>query len=101
MWIGEKPPSEFQEKIEEAKREIRDIEQRCPNRKDGKWDHRAGIHRKRQGMTTTLPLRFEGGSLCLSRSFHGYGNNIPPDFSALNCLNQTPNTSPAINPAAA
>ena len=101
MWIGEKPPSEFQEKIEEAKREISDIEQRCPQQKGWQVDHRAGIHRKRQGMTTTLPLRFERGSLCLSRSFHGYGNNIPPDFFALNCLNQTPNTSPAINPAAA
>ena len=73
----------------------------APNRKDGKWDHRAAIHRKRQGMTTTLPLRFERGFLCLSLSFHGYGNNVPPDFFALNCLNQTPNTSPAINPAAA
>ena len=33
MWLGEKPPGEFQEKIEEAKREIRDIEQRCPQQK--------------------------------------------------------------------
>ena len=32
---------------------------------------------------------------------HSSLGRIPPDFFALNCLNQTPNTSPAINPAAA
>ena len=32
---------------------------------------------------------------------HSSLGRIPPDFFALNCLNQTPNTSQAINPAAA
>jgi putative transposase len=32
---------------------------------------------------------------------HSSLGRIPPDFFALNCLNQTPNTSPTINPAAA
>src|SRR4029434_1865188 len=32
---------------------------------------------------------------------HSSLGRIPPDFFALNCLNQTPNTSPAINPSAA
>jgi hypothetical protein len=94
-------PSEFQEKIEEAKREIRDIEQRCPNRQDGKWDHRAGIHRKRQGMTTTLPLRFEGGFPLPLAQLPRLWQQHPSRLLCLNCLNQTPNTSPAINPAAA
>jgi hypothetical protein len=71
MWIGEKPPSEFQEKIEEAKREIRDIEQRCPQQKGWQVGSSRRYPPQASGMTTTLPLRFERGSLCLSRSFHG------------------------------